>query len=79
MQMDLEYVAQNEPEGTEVIWSEEENKGTLLLPSTASLEGIEKTKPGLSEAHIRINVKKNKNSNQLTSRGFACWVVCLVF
>lgn len=29
MKMGLEYVAQDEHEGTEVIWSEEQNKGDL--------------------------------------------------
>lgn len=49
-QMGLEYVAQGEPEGTEVICLKKRTRGMLLLPSTTSLEGIEKTKPGLSEA-----------------------------
>lgn len=56
MQMGLQYVAQNELEGTEVIWSEEENKGTLLLPSTASLEGMEKTKP--CQRHIQGSMSR---------------------
>lgn len=38
-------------------------RGTLLLPSTTSLESTQKTKPGLPEVHSKDQCQKTKNSD----------------
>lgn len=47
MQMDLECVAGDEPEGMEVSWSEEENKGDLITTFNCLLGGYRKDKARL--------------------------------
>lgn len=79
MQMVLECVAQDEPEGKEIIWSEDEKKGDLITTFNC-LFRVQKRQSQACQRHIvRISVRNPKIPiRYLTGKGFASWVVCFI-